>query len=179
MKRATVFVAIGGNVGPVAENLAGAVRLIGKFEETSVVGVSSLYETAPVGGPVNPDSTPAQPSFLNGAVMVETGLAPEEFLQKLLETEKVFGRVREIKDGPRTVDLDIILWDDLVIHTPALTLPHPRMQERGFVLAPLAEVGGNFVHPVLKKTVDELLSALGSLGGVKPSGIDFMREGEN
>lgn len=179
MKRATAFIAIGGNVGKVSENLAGAVRLINKFEETSVTGVSSLYETVPVGGPVNADLTPAQPGFLNGAVRVETGLEPVEFLQKLLETEKVFGRVREIKDGPRTVDLDLVLWDGLILDTPFLTLPHPRMHERGFVLKPLAEIGGDAVHPVLKKTVNELLNDLGKLEGIERSGADFMREGES
>ncbi len=173
MKKTAVAVAIGGNIGPVAENLVKAVRMIHSMGETSVVGVSPLYRTAPVGGPVKADLTPDQPDFINGALLAVTALPPGDFMMKLLEIEAAFGRERAVKDGPRPVDLDVILWDGVTLETEELTLPHPRMQERGFVLAPLADVAPGFVHPVLGRTVAELLRDLGPLKGVEKLAMDF------
>ncbi|PLX43146.1 MAG: 2-amino-4-hydroxy-6-hydroxymethyldihydropteridine diphosphokinase [Deltaproteobacteria bacterium] len=156
-----VYVAIGGNVGDVKKNLARAVVTVDSLYATRVTRVSNLYETAPVGGPAG------QPVFFNGAIEVETALTPRELITALHEIESSLGRVREVVDGPRTVDLDIILWDAEVVDEPDLKIPHPRMHQRGFVLVPLEELAGDVVHPILKKSVSTLLLELGDPGGVE------------
>ena len=98
------------------------------------MATSALYRTAPVG-------ITEQPEFINAAARVETRLAPEALLDALLAVEQQFGRVRELRNGPRTLDLDVLLYDNLVLDTPRLTLPHPRLHLRAFVLYPLADVG--------------------------------------
>lgn len=165
----TAAIAIGGNVGDVPATLARAVKAIGELPGTGVRRVSSLYRTPPVGGPVNADGSSAQPDFLNGALVVDTSLSPEKLMDALLAIEAGLGRVRGVQDGPRTVDLDLVLWEGLTMDTPKVILPHPRMHERGFVLAPLAEIAPELVHPVIGKTVGELLAAL------PETGVGFMR----
>lgn len=173
MTQTRVHVAIGGNIGEVRTNLARAVRLVEALPGTRVVAVSRLYRTTPVAGPLTPEGAPAQPDFLNGAITVETGLEPEALLDRFQGIEKELGRVREIKDGPRTVDLDIVLWEGRVVKTPRLTLPHPRMHLRGFVLAPLAEIAADARHPETGTTVGQLLADLGDLEGVAPDPEPF------
>jgi 2-amino-4-hydroxy-6-hydroxymethyldihydropteridine diphosphokinase len=129
------------------------------MEDLTTVGLvfarSSLYCTAPVG-------SIDQPPFVNAVVLLETALDPEGLLEFLLATERCYGRdrVRELPKGPRTLDLDLLMMNDLVLQTPLLTLPHPALAERRFVLAPLAEIVPELRHPVLNKTMAELLAAL-------------------
>jgi 2-amino-4-hydroxy-6-hydroxymethyldihydropteridine diphosphokinase len=121
----------------------------------TIVARSSLYRTDPVG-------FMDQPAFVNAAVTFTTGLAPEALLDLLLTIERRYGRDRRMAppNGPRTLDLDLLLLDDLIVNTPRLTLPHPALAFRRFVLAPLAEIAPGLCHPVLKKNIKELLAAV-------------------
>jgi 2-amino-4-hydroxy-6-hydroxymethyldihydropteridine diphosphokinase len=118
-----------------------------------VTAVSSFYDTAPVG-------YVDQPRFLNGALLLETSLAPVELMRGLLGVELAMGRSRRIPKGPRVIDLDLLLYGLVVMETEELVLPHPAMGERRFVLEPLAEIAGGMVHPVAGVSVREMLSAL-------------------
>jgi 2-amino-4-hydroxy-6-hydroxymethyldihydropteridine diphosphokinase len=130
-------------------NLLEAVERVRGLGE--VVVVSSFYDTAPVG-------YVEQPRFLNGALLLETELEPVELLRELLAIERSMGRVRGVDKGPRMIDLDLLLYGQAVLETAELTLPHPEMAERRFVLEPLAEIAPRMVHPVLGLTVGEMLS---------------------
>jgi 2-amino-4-hydroxy-6-hydroxymethyldihydropteridine diphosphokinase len=147
------FIALGSNVGNRAAHMELAVRELSRLPHSRLVAASKFIETDPV-GMAEPDR------FLNGAAALETTLAPEALLAELLRIEKLAGRERHRRWAPRTLDLDLLMYDDRVMQTEELTLPHPRMHERRFVLEPLAEIAPGSVHPVLKKTIGELLREL-------------------
>jgi 2-amino-4-hydroxy-6-hydroxymethyldihydropteridine diphosphokinase len=137
---ATAFVGIGSNLGDRETNLRQALELLAAEDGIEVVAVSRLRETEPV-GPV------AQGPFLNGAVQVTTDLPPQELLKRLLDVEQRLGRVRAERFGPRTIDLDLLVYGDEVVDEPGLTLPHPRLHERRFALEPLAELAPSLEVP--------------------------------
>jgi 2-amino-4-hydroxy-6-hydroxymethyldihydropteridine diphosphokinase len=137
---ATAFVGIGSNLGDREAHLRTAIDLLTAEEGIEVVAVSRLRETEPV-GPVE------QGPFLNGAVQVTTDLPPRQLLERLLAVEQRLGRVRAERFGPRTIDLDLLVYGDEVVEEPGLTLPHPRLHERRFALEPLAELAPGLVVP--------------------------------
>lgn len=147
----TVYLSLGSNLGERADLLASARTrigiLVGKLE-----AASSIYETAPWG---NAD----QPPFLNQVVSVSTKLAPRVLLDTLLAIERSLGRVRAEPLGPRTIDIDILLYGDQVVNEASLVIPHPAMVDRRFVLTPLAEIAADVKHPVQGKTIKEMLEA--------------------
>ena len=143
-----VFVALGTNLGDREGNLARGVRGLAE-RGLRITGRSSVYETEPVGGPV-------QGPYLNAVVQAETALDAAAVLASCLAVERDVGRVRGAPNAPRTLDLDLLLYGDLVARSAGLTVPHPRMQERRFVLVPLAEIAPAARHPVLDLTAAEM-----------------------
>jgi 2-amino-4-hydroxy-6-hydroxymethyldihydropteridine diphosphokinase len=149
-----VFIALGSNQGDRELNLLRAIAEIGRLTATRITALSSFYDTQPI-GPVNQDN------FLNATLKLETSLSPHQLLDELQRIETaVFKRVRTLHWGPRPMDLDILFYGDLVLTEEDLTIPHPRLHERGFVLVPLAEIAPEFIHPVLYGSVSELLAML-------------------
>ena len=151
---ATAYLALGSNLGDRRANLEAALAALRANTAVRVLAVSGFIETEPVGGP------PGQGAYLNGAAAVETDLEPHALLTECKRIEKSLGRREGPRWGPRIVDLDILFYGALVLDTPDLTLPHPRLRERRFVLEPLAEIAPDLVDPVTGLTVGELLARL-------------------
>ena len=148
MKTITAYLGLGSNLGDREDNLRGAVSLL--RQRVSLIVLSAVYETEPWG-------YTSQPNFLNLVCAVETGLSPQELLELAQGVERELGRVPTFRYGPRTMDVDILLYGDEVIETPDLRIPHPRFSERAFALVPLAEIAPALVHPVLRKSIAKLL----------------------
>lgn len=148
-----VYVGLGSNLNDKIKNLNEAIDLIAENSRINVLGRSSIYQTEPVG-------IKEQPYFLNMVLEIETALSPFELLDFLQGVERTMARKKEIRWGPRNIDLDLLLYEDEVINSEKLILPHPRMHLRKFVLMPLAEVARDKIHPVYKKTITNLLQNL-------------------
>ena len=149
----TAHIALGSNLGDKEANLRRALELLDE-RGVEVVKVSSFICTEPYG-------VTDQPQFLNAVCQVRTSLEPLALLHTLLGIEQEMGRVRLRHWGERNIDLDLLLYEDVIMDTPELKLPHPDMQNRDFVLLPLAEIASEFIHPVLHKSIDELKENLG------------------
>ena len=147
------LIGVGSNIGLAAQNCEKAIALVNKSESVNVTAQSSLYESQPVG-------KTNQSWFVNTTIEVYTKLGPEELLQLLLNIEQEFGRIRNEKWGARIIDLDLLDFEGLVIDSKTLTLPHPEMTQRRFVLEPLSEIAGETIHPLKKKMISELLKEL-------------------
>ena len=147
----TVYIALGTNLADRRANLQAAMDALPPT--VKVLQASSLYQTAPWG-------LADQPAFLNMVLRGETRLSPAQLLNFLKRLEVKLGRLPSVRWGPRLIDMDILFYDDRVIHTPRLAIPHPRLHERGFVLVPLADIAPDFVHPVLKKTIRDLMASV-------------------
>jgi 2-amino-4-hydroxy-6-hydroxymethyldihydropteridine diphosphokinase len=146
-----VYLSLGSNLGDRAANLQTAITQLAGLG--NVEAVSSFYETEPV-------ELTAQPWFLNCAVKLDTEKMPRQLIAGILGIERGMGRQRKQKNGPRIIDIDILLFGSSIIDLPSLTVPHPKMHERRFVLEPLVEIASEARHPVLKRTVRELRDAL-------------------
>ncbi|MBS1639877.1 MAG: 2-amino-4-hydroxy-6-hydroxymethyldihydropteridine diphosphokinase [Bacteroidetes bacterium] len=145
----SAYLLIGGNLGNTEQNLQTAIDLINK-QCGIVINKSSIYKTAAWG-------LTNQPDFLNQVLVLNTSLTAQNLMHELLLIEEKMGRVRSIKMGPRIIDIDILLFDDLILNTEILTVPHTALPQRKFALMPLAEVAGNIIHPVEKKSIRHLL----------------------
>ena len=148
------YIGLGSNLGHREKNIAAALNALQTTRDIEVVKVSRLYETEPVGGPAG------QPLFINAAAHIKTALPPERLLGLCLAIENSLGRKRDARWGPRTIDLDVLCYDQEIVVSPELTLPHPMMHERRFVMEPLAEIAPDLMHPVLEQTAKEILESL-------------------
>lgn len=155
-----VFVGMGSNLGDRASMLNRAARELGRVPGVKLLACSPVYETDPVG-------KPDQPRFLNAACEIQTALAPADLMRELLSIEERLGRTRSERWGPREIDLDILLYDGLVLENPDVTVPHPELERRRFVLVPLRELDRDVVHPVSGRTIGELAEACSEEGRVQ------------
>lgn len=145
-----VFIALGSNLGEKKANIHKAVELISELDDVEVTGRSCVYRTKPEGGP-------DQDEYLNMALRIETPISPGDLLSRLKGLEKSMGRVDRPRNHPRIIDMDLIFYGEAVENSDSISIPHPRAHERIFVLEPLSDISPEFVHPVMKKSVEELL----------------------
>ena len=160
----TAWIALGSNQGDRLGELRRAVQGLGSVGE--VVARSSIYATDPVGGP------PGQDDYLNAVAVLTSDLSTHALLKALLDLEQRLGREREVRWGPRNIDLDLLAHGEANVDDPVATVPHPRLHHRPFVLVPLAEVSTNWRHPVTGQSVQEMLSRLDA-SGVRPTDLDW------
>ena len=162
------YLGLGTNLGDREGHLRAALKELAGLPTMEIGAVSSIYETAPVG-------LTDQPDFLNLVVSVRTALSPRELMDALLNIENKMGRVRTVRWGPRVIDLDLLLFGDVRVEVPGLSVPHPRLRERSFVLMPLAEIAPNLVLPGQEETVEKLSEKLllkpGESGNIRRLGV--------
>lgn len=167
-ERVQAHIALGSNLGDRRQMIDAALLRLGRTPGIEVASVSSMHETEAVG-------PPGQGRFINAAAKLLTTLTPRELLNALLAVESSLGRVRDPNQrwGARLIDLDLLLYDDVVINEPGLTVPHPHLHERSFVLQPLSEIAADIQHPVLGRTIQSLAEHLrGDSVGVRPSSAE-------
>jgi len=160
MPHTIAYIGIGSNLGTPEKNCIEAIEKISSTKNIKIISRSSFYQTEPFGGV-------QQDWFINSAVKIKTDLLPMNLLSALLNIESVMGRSREEKWGPRLIDLDLLFYDNLILRKKGLTLPHPEIQKRKFVLIPMDEIAENFIHPTLKKTIKTLLQESPDVSVVK------------
>lgn len=153
---ATAFIGFGSNLGNRIDFCDRAVTLLGLLPHSRLDAVSSLYETEPI----EDGAAPGPAWFLNGAVQIETNITPKSLLEICREIERALGRDQDNRKGPRTLDLDLLLYDECVLNEPGLIIPHPRLHQRRFVLAPLVELDPDRRHPVIGQRLRELLETV-------------------
>lgn len=153
---AWVAIALGSNLGNSQQILLNALDTLAKIEGITLQTYSSFYRTEPVG--------PPQPQYLNACALLRVILTPQKLLETLLQIEKQLGRVRRQRWEARLLDLDLLLFDNLILDTPPLQIPHPRMRERAFVLVPLAEIAPNWVDPISGQTIATLVQSIDCSG---------------
>jgi len=149
-----VFISVGSNLGDKLDNCLRGIAALTESDESSILGASRFFWTSPV-------DYADQDWFVNAAVKIRTTMAPLPLLDKLVSIQQQMGRKADaVRFGPRVLDLDILLYDDWIIRTPRLTIPHPRLHKRAFVLQPICDINPSIIHPVLGQTVADLLSHL-------------------
>jgi 2-amino-4-hydroxy-6-hydroxymethyldihydropteridine diphosphokinase len=158
------YVSFGSNLRNRLQNIKRGLQLVSRNRSITITKKSSLYETEPVG-------YENQGWFLNGVIEIETNVSPHKLLSLLKKVERIMGRKRRIRWGPREIDLDILLYNQRCIDTPGLIIPHPRMHERGFVLVPLVEIAPQVIHPIFKKSAQQLLAELADKKEIKFLGL--------
>lgn len=163
-----IYIGIGANLGDREKTLQEAVRVLNAHPEIAVVAASAVYETAPVG-------VIDQPDFLNAVLQIRTRLSARKLLCCLLAVERQFGRTRRTRWGPRTLDLDILLYGDAVIHQPGLCVPHPHLHERAFVLIPLCDLDPHLKHPISRQSMRVLAASVCDSSVRKIEGLNLLK----
>ena len=168
--KSRVFLALGGNLGDPRRAFKLAVTTLQQHYRISLTAASALYQTPAVGGPTG------QPDYLNAVLELATELPAQELLDFCRQIENAAGRTRSVHWGARTLDIDLLFYDQQVLKTPELSIPHPRLQQRHFVLLPLVELAADFRHPSLQQTTAELLRALPAADGITRLENDWIND---